>query len=819
MRHDGTIDISVGRSREEKRWQNKEVQWSWLVKKCTAVHRTAETYETYMKEKPSRQDVIKDIGGFVGGVIAGGRRKNGSIVSRRVLTLDLDFAESAEEMWSTVEMLGHAACGYSTHKHRSEAPRLRLVMPLDRDVLPTEYEAIARKVASWFDIEWFDPTTFQPTRLMYWPSASKDGEFWSAAQDGPWLAADEVLGQYHDWQDESQWPLSSKAKEKLRAGLDKQEDPLGKTGLVGAFNRTYSISEAIKKFLSETYAESLDGSGRYTYIKGSTANGLVVYDDVFAYSHHGTDPISEKLCNAWDLVRLHRFGHLDEKAEAGGKGAKMPSFVAMSDFVSEDRQVLRTIGEEKLAEARDVFYSPGEDADDSPPAGGEEAGDGELWMERMEVDNKGHYTQTINNALLVLENDPGLKGCFGWDDFSHRPVCRRDLPWRAVTKYDKYLRDDDLSAIRHYMELIYGLTGREKIEDALVIVMRKNVFHPVREWLDKLVWDGTPRAERLFIDYLGVEPTQYSRTVTRKSLTACVARVYDPGCKFDELIVLVGAQGIGKSTILRKMAGAWFSDSIIDISKKDALEQLAGAWIVEFGELASLRRAESDQFKHFVAKQEDIFRWSFGRLTNIYPRQCVFFGTVNVDDFLKDTSGNRRFWPLVTDEAKSYKSVFNDLTAEVVKQVWAEVVGWYLMGEDLYLDKDVAKEAKRVQAEHMATDERVALVRAYLDREVPAKWDNMSIYERRAWLDADDDIEERGVAVRDEISVAEIWCEVMRGSMRELNVGMSRELHNLMRRIGGWTYSKKQKRLGVAYGRQMMWKRDAVKKNVIDAHQ
>jgi len=327
IQHDGPLDIATGRSRRETNWRNKETTWAKLVERVSVTHRTAETQAEYTGSTKGRQDEIKDIGGFVGGYLSGGNRKAGSVQHRQIITLDFDFANV--DFWNDFTLTyGNAAALYSTHKHEPEAPRLRLLMPIDRIVQPDEYEAICRRVAGVLGIELFDPTTFERSRLMYWPSTSKDAEYLFEYQDGPWLSADEVLNSYHDWRDTSEWPVSEKVNKIIQRGMAKQGDPLEKTGVVGAFCRTFTIHEAIETFLSDLYLPCAI-EGRYTYKEGSTAAGLITYDDKFAYSHHGTDPTSGKLCNAFDLVRVHKFGLTDEEAQAGTPVNKLPSHVAI----------------------------------------------------------------------------------------------------------------------------------------------------------------------------------------------------------------------------------------------------------------------------------------------------------------------------------------------------------------------------------------------------------------------------------------------------------------------------------------------------------
>ena len=287
LQHDGRIDIATGRNRKEANWKNREALWSELVNKLSVTHRTAETYNEYISSKKPRQDEIKDIGGFVGGLLVGGRRKQGSVGHRQLITLDVDFA--TQGMWDVFTLLyPNAAAMYSTHKHKPENPRLRLILPLDRPVMADEYVAISRRIAGSLGIDNFDHTTFEPARLMYWPSTAKDAEYLFEYQDGPWLSADEVLATYHDWRDSSEWPVSERYNTIINAAIKKQGDPLEKPGIIGAWCRTYSIEEVIEKYLADVYLPC-DVPGRYTYKEGSTSAGLVIYEDRYTYSHHGTD--------------------------------------------------------------------------------------------------------------------------------------------------------------------------------------------------------------------------------------------------------------------------------------------------------------------------------------------------------------------------------------------------------------------------------------------------------------------------------------------------------------------------------------------------
>lgn len=795
--HDGMIDISIGKSRMDRHWQNKELQWSALVTKLKTTYRTHETYKEYISYKKDRQDSIKDIGGFVGGHIAGGRRKNGSISNRTIITLDIDFAPA--DFWECFQMvMTHGACLYSTHKHSKEAPRYRLVMPLDRPVSAEEYEAIARKIAFWIGLEWFDPTTFQPTRLMYWPSTSSDGEYEFQWLNEPWIKADEILAAYGggngEWQDTSVWHYHAGLGEEVKKGMGVQGDPLEKPGLIGALCRTYTIQEVIRKYLEDVYEIGSD-EDRYTYKAGSTANGLVIYEDKFAYSHHATDPCGGRLCNAWDLVRIHRYGQADDRTKEGTKAQDLPSFKAMADLVSEDGQVKRILGEARLAGAQEAFKDERADTDTG------------AWLEVMEVDRSGKYVSTINNIVLILENDPMLKGCFAYNDFTNREVMLRDLPWRKRNPKRDHLIDADDSSLRHYLEYSYDISGLQKIHDGLAVVLRKNIFHPVKEYLEEVVWDGEERVEHLFIEYLGAEDSAYIRAITRKTLVAAVARIFEPGIKFDSLPVFAGDEGSGKSTLVAKLGMQWYSDSFMGVQGVLAMEQLQGVWIMEIAELTGFKKAEEEAIKHFISKQVDEFRVAYGRRKDTFARQGIFIGSTNMLDFLKSYYGNRRFWPVVINMKQATRNIFKEFDRKIVDQVWAEAYLIYLAGEDLYLDKATEVLAKEVQVEHMEYDMRVGMVGNYLDTLVPDDWKDKNIYERRAWLqEHKDGITAEGTMIRKQVSVAEIYCELFGGHMKDLTSYIGRDYNNVMRQQKGWVKTKKLVSQN-NYGRQYIFER------------
>lgn len=787
-----TLDIAIGKHRRTDKWRNVQMEWTELRDKLRSTHRTAETYEDYLRFPKSKQDEIKDVGGFVGGYLAGGKRRHGSVLHRSVLTLDIDH--STDGAWFTfTTVLDCAACCYSTHKHKAGAERLRLVIPLARPVQPDEYVAIARKVAELVGINLFDDTTYQPERLMYYPSTSSDAEFFYDEVDGEWLDPDALLGMYRNWRDVSEWAFSSRTTSITERSMQKQGDPTEKPGIVGAFCREYDIHTTIATFLADVYEPATDG--RYTYIGGSTSGGLVVYGDgLFAYSHHGTDPCSGKLCNAFDLVRLHRYVMLDEDSTATVI-SKLPSYVAMCDWAASLKDIRGRISSERVVSAIAEFKGILDESKNNVrgDSDGGEGGSGLVpidpeaeWLQQLNVDRKGNFLSTIDNIYLMLMNDPNLKGKFSYDMFDGRFRVVGDLPWRTRKKSEDFT-DEDVSCLSHYIEQ-FGIPFLYVLK-ALDLVKTAVAHHPVREYLDTLRWDGEPRLDTLFIDYLGAEDNEYVRSATRKAFTAAVARIYEPGTKYDNVVVLVGREGVGKSTILDKMAKGWFSDCLGDIHTKEGMESLRGIWIMEIAELASLKKADQDAIKRFISSTEDVFRPAYGRNLVRLPRQCIFIGTTNSTTFLDANHENRRFLPIQTGVTEPILDIWSELEPWRISQIWAEAKENYEKGERLDLTGEALDIAKASKTQHVEVDERVYAIESYLNTPVPAEWADMSIYERRAYL-ADDDLmkelkkeEKDGYAIRTNISAIEVYCELLGGAIKDADVYKLRPVHNMLKQI------------------------------------
>ncbi|MFZ5988030.1 MAG: DNA primase family protein [Bacillota bacterium] len=348
--------VCEGSSCFAKHWWERVFDWENFKDKLRETRRSNETVAEFKNMSKDEQLKVKDCGGFVLGKLKNGIRKKGFVEERHALSFDADNAKPDFIIKATA--LGFIGCIYSTHSHSKDKPRFRLIYPLSRPITEDEYEPVARMVAWDLGIEQFDKTTFEAIRLMFYPSTSADGEYVFEEFGSELLDPDNLLSRYRDWRNVSEWPMVPDEKEIIQRSLKKQADPLSKEGLVGAFCRAYDIEDAISAFLPDVYEQCDHMPGRYTYIGGSTFGGVVIYDGKFSYSHHATDPASGRLCNSFDLVRIHKFGALDEDAKEGTPAVKMPSYIEMKKLAEADEGVRNLLQQERLDAARQDFVIP-----------------------------------------------------------------------------------------------------------------------------------------------------------------------------------------------------------------------------------------------------------------------------------------------------------------------------------------------------------------------------------------------------------------------------------------------------------------------------
>lgn len=754
MQNDKKLKISIAQNRKSLKWITEEIKWTDFIKKISTPIRTNETYEQFMKMKKFQQDELKDVGGFVAGELKDNRRKAENVLNRCLVTLDADNIEpgQTQKVLNLIDGLGCSYAVYSTRKHSEAKPRLRIIIPTDRLMNTDEYEPIARKIASFIGMEIMDSSTFEASRLMYWPSCSKDSNFVFKYADKPFASADGILRMYKNWKDLSEWPKITNEPEVIKKEIAKQKDPLEKENIIGAFCKVYDIPLAIATFLADVY-EPGNQADKFTYIQGSVANGATVYGDgKWLYSFHATDPASRTLCNSFDLVRIHKFGHLDDEAKEGTPTNRLPSYIEMCKFALSNSNVALEFEKQKIEKAKEEFSQNINETSET-------SNDNIEWrISKLKRNaSTGTYEKTINNALVVLENDIALKDKLVFDRFSNRFLIKEQLPWgRKDEEYPKLWNDSDDAELRGYFEKFYdGFKSASSINDALLILKNRKSINVAKEYFESLTWDGNTRLDTLLVDYLGAEDSEYTRQVTRKAFTAVVARaITERPVKFDNMVILTGKQGIGKSTLLNKLAGEWFTDNIVDFNSKDTLLLLQNCVIAEVPELQGFNKADSNRLKQFLGQKTDKYRAPYERREEEHPRHCVFFGTTNDDEFLRDSTGNRRYWPIEVGKNKTIKNVFKDLSAER-DQIWAEAVVRFITGENLYLEGEVLKAAEKEQEARLIVDPWESIISEYLNRPIPRDWFDRNIEaQKNYWVFNSE--EEQDLIERDRVCASEI---------------------------------------------------------------
>lgn len=862
-----------------------------------------ETHAQYLAMNREDQTNSKDVGGFVLGSLRKGLRNKNTVENLCGVALDADFAQPG--MIDTIRYtMPYVTIVYSTRKHTPEKPRYRIIFMLKHPVSPEQHAAIARKLAEHIGIDMFDKTTFEPNRMMFFPSISSDSKFEYEVFGRELCDPDAVLAEYDDWRDSSKWPICPEEKRMVSGVVpSKQKDPLGKEGVIGAYNKTHTITRVLEEHGGDLY-EPADMPNRWSYKKADSTAGVVIYEDKFFYSFHASDPNSCQLMNAFDLTRVLKFSDQDENSREATATTKLPSYKAMVAFAREDDEVKMMLAEQKAEKARMTFAAveddQGDGGDDENHAGntadttgttdttdatdtadtadvtantstaegspsaesgtaevgkdgkdnkaGGEASTGKkktnnAWKRKLEYDNMGNLKGSMYNAMLIFRNDDNLSSIV-FNELTESLEIQGQVPWDHPSEM---WRDQDDSQLIAYLELNYGSFSERIYKNALAKIADDRRYHPIRDYLNALpAWDGVLRVDRLLVACLGAADTPYVHAVTRKTLVAAVARVMNPGTKFDTILVMIGPQGCGKSTLVARLAQKWFNDSLMLTDTKDrtAPEKLQGYWILELGELAGLRKSDLETLKGFISRQNDIFRAAYGRRSTPHMRQCIFVGTTNAEHgFLRDTTGNRRFWPVtvpgynpdyvpaemkdgaVDDTAITAGSVESvtsaesapstestpsaditpaffhkrswELTQADVDQIWAEVLTYYNNKESLILPADLNEEAVKTQRESMETDDREPLVREYLDKLLPENWYNLETTVRINYLNGGEFAGAKmvGTMKRKRVCNMEIWTECFGNSSSKIGRQDSNQIIAMMERIPGWVRSPKKARI------------------------
>lgn len=777
LKHDGETRIYTATRRDASRWRSESLSLSAFFGRLARPQRTAETAEQYRSMPKSEQDTIKDVGGFVGGLLKGGRRQKSAVANRTLLTLDADYA--GEGFLSDVRERLSGVCWavYSTHKHTERRPRYRLVIPLAEPCAVDQYEPALRKIAEKLDIDRFDDTTYDVNRLMYWPSCPSDGDFVFEHNDAPLLNVEDVLALYGDdgaWRDTTLWPISSRESGNFAQRLSRQQNPLEKKGVVGAWCRTLDVHAAIAEYLCDIYKRESDD--RYSYLGGSTVSGLVIYEDGrFAYSNHGTDPAHGQLCNSFDLVRLHKFGHLDDESAANTPTHRLASYRAMVDFARSRRDVKTELTRSQMEDVGALF----DDESSEEPIDTE-------WMAELQVSDSGAVKPTFVNAVIILTHDPKIRDMAHFNELSGRTEHgRTGREWS----------NGDSLVVRDYIGRKYVVDfPAQKIEDAIERRAMDLAFHPVREYLESLEWDGIPRVDSLFVDWCGAEDNEYIREAARCWVLAAVWRVYSPGYKFDHVPVLAAPQGKGKTSFIHIMARRRWYAELSCFDPKIAMEETQGAWLVELNEMGASNKSELEQQKAFISAQSTRVRMAYARRPSEFLRQFVLIGTTNETEYLKDHTGNRRWWPI---DCGDMPFDLDGLEA-IADQVWAEaVMRAHIIGEEPHMSDAAMEIAWRQQADKLESDDWTGVIAQWLDTEV-----RTDRYDK----DFDDSATGARLVERDRVCVAEIATDCLRIPLDRLDRRVRLRIARVMDAMPGWERADRPK-FGERFGRQKGWVR------------
>lgn len=759
------VRYAIGKSTNLAKAWNRTSPW---VKFCTELStpvKTGESRAKFDEMSKDEQDLLKAINGWISTAQCKDNKRNlKNVLPRNLLSLDLDYCE-IETMEAIAAGTGPLArfesFTHSSRRHTKRKPRLRQFYPLKRDVDADEYHALVRIISYILDgkrepIIQVDRVSARPAQMMFKPTTSKDGDWFCHRQEGRLLDPDEIFDLWKkkkgDPKDISTLPLFDTETD-IRKRAAKSENPLEKPGIIGAFCRAYTIEDAMEKFIPGTYipGDTHSENPRYTYAGSTSSNGAIVYDGgLFLYSNHGHDPCCEQNINAFDMVRLHKFGELDEGFDLKNtKITALPSFKAMSDFARADSNTKHELSINQRAlieqfddETTDAPEEPNEDdliGDDPLPKALEKKKEKKKkrdtsWLDELERDKQGRYISSLANVTKIIMNDPRLGVNIGYNEFLSRIALVGDLKTRingistVLCKNTKVgMRWSD--RFNHILRLVleepmpdqggcgWGLRVSDRdLDAAKQIAAHERAFHPVKTYFESLRWDGKPRIETCFSRYLGCRDSAYTRQVSQNVFLACVARIYQPGHKFDFVVIIQGKQGCRKSTFVLNLAPApWtgvFNTKFDDPWR--VADQTMGKLILEMGEIHNFKKADFGLAKEFVRRQRDDVRLPWGKEITELPRQFILIGTTNDDKFLRDPSGNRAYWPIITP-----KTIRNPVNTDALRleidQLWAEALALYQkrMNElpagaeelDLSLQGEEAmQEAEALQEQHRSEE-------------------------------------------------------------------------------------------------------------------
>ena len=892
----GRVTVSVGQPQNLAKSTDERIAIRELPTWFQEPYVTKEKFHKYKAMGHKQQNRLKGAKGwFIRCPIKGGIRNRASVMPSQLITFDMDelTPEFVEKLQAGAILPDYALIAHSTRSHTPESPRLRVMLFNEKPIPADEYNRVSRIIGLLLDPkrEHIDKVSFRPAQMMYFPTVSSDMEkhyiyYQQGGQKVDWEAEvsawEEETG--YDSQNITLLPLWP-GEENLRETAEKAEDPLEKKGPVGDFCRAWSITELVEGKededgdmvpgpLAEIY--QIDdweqgAAARMTYLQGHSVNGAQVYEDKFVFSHHGSDPSGDQLCNAYDLVRIHLFGEKDDNVDDDTPMADRPSVKAMKGWLSEDpfykaAQVESRYGlhsewlDDEDAEdeddddddddGSDLIWGPDDDDDDvsaddllgvkysdlkrssqavierrrrfakKPKKG---------WLRDLNLNDDGTIKATGANCMAIITNDKRVFRRIAFNELRQEVVLLDDLVSQhpslvSMSCKDKVYGDRWQDRFTDWVDVTIQLEAGKKgggydmsfsqkaVLQGISMASQQNAFHPVKDYLDLIADTPTDvdALETLLIRHGGAPDNQYVRDATRLFLIAAVMRVEEPGSKFDFAPILEGKQGTGKSTLIRRLFGdEFFGELNTDVSNPQRVaENMLGKWVLELPELSSLHKSETNDMKAFITKQSDDVRMAYAKSVADLPRQCVFCGTTNDSDYLRDPTGNRRYWPIALDGR------FIDALAIVAERdmIWATAQMLYREMREkqphgdlpLALEGDSLNHARQLQQERRkeeASDQWAEEIAIFMDEVVPVEAVLTELALARPLSEVEPGTQVKRVAIT---MAAFLEAKDQRGLSNPQNVNLWSAAVKVLEDSGEWEKCGKDNRVRIR-GEQRSW--------------
>lgn len=668
-------------------------------------------------------------------------RNNSSLIHRTLIVLDFDNINVDAETFKQAVHAGLAEFSYylyPTKSHTPENPRYRLIVKPERNFIQAEHKPLIREIESRIGIKTGDNANETWSQMNGLPVAIgiTEDDFRASCvvnHGEPYPINVEII------KDE---PESAHRIEIVKSIPDE---------LSHAIMKNYVSKEAFHLHDRANYLSAL------MVIVNATQTGEISIEDGKSFAE------------------MLACGN-PEWAENN-----------INDFKRELKTVVRT---DKTFMEKFDYYGEVKNLDSTLTEYARETGLDD-WKENLIRNKKEPYNviRNIKNLELMILHDENLKDILMYNEFAQVVEKAKMFPWEQ--SYNQYLTDDDLGELKIYLSKKYGVEyGKENLFDVTLSVAKRSSFHPIKSIFEVTQWDGVERAETIFIDYLGADDNEYMRLVAKKWLVGAISRIYQAGIKFEIVPVITGKQGAGKSTLASKLGGKFFSDDLKDMKSKDSKEFLRGSWIIELGELSAMKNSETEEIKAFISSTKDRYRPSYGRITNDYPRTCVFIATSNDNRYLKDMTGARRFFPVPVDAQERNKDVFT-LDAETVHQIWAEAFTFYNAGETCYFTKEQEKLAEPYRDDATEEDAVTMAIHEYLDIPLPDYWETCTLSEKRNYIQSVmgnmRDVK-LGTNIRQRVTLKEIRSELFeRDPNEELRGnGETRKMNLIITNTSGW---------------------------------